>query len=183
MNEEGRTYWHTDLHMTTGYVGTGGVVARPQPTIEEIDKVIHALPREYKALAAFIRLSGIDPDTAISLTIDHALLGDVASRDWSDGRFVLKIYMFHIRANTLKRNQVPPEQHHRQVFLNSKARPITRARAETVLARASERMKLPSAVTLNSLRHAYTRSRLAEFIEREQKKLFDSHAFITKGSA
>jgi len=169
MNDEGRIYLHTDLHTTSGYVGMGGVVARPQPTIEEIDKVIHALRREYKSLAAFIRLTGIDPDNAISLTIDHALFGDVASRDWSDGRFVLKIYMSHLRANTLKRNQVPPEQHHRQVFLNSKARPITRARAERVLARASERMNLPSAVTLNTIRHAFTRSRLAELLEREQK--------------
>ena len=169
MNDEGRIYLHTDLHTTTGYVGMGGVVARPQPTIEEIDKVIHALPREYKSLAAFIRLTGIDPDTATSLTVDHALFGDVASRDWSDGRFVLNIYMVHMRANTLKRNQVPPEQHPRQVFLNSKARSITRARAETVLARASKRMNLPGAVTLNTIRQAFTRSWLAEFVDRERK--------------
>jgi len=131
-----------------------------------IERFIHSLPLEYRGVALLIRMTAIDPQKAISLTVpsvqeawslfgrSHSvqrICGSVVPPD-RDAEFLLAVQIRGRRKAALKRNRVPPEQEPEEVFLDRNARPITMKSLDEAFLRTARRLKLAHPISPTSMR-------------------------------
>jgi len=155
-----------------------------QVTLVEIDALIRKLPRYYRALANFVRMTGVEPTMAVSLEASRMqeLLAAHGSRaifafcrvpPHSDCEYLLPMQMRR-RAWILQRLNVAKHQEPPEFYLDEKARPITLEMANAVLAEASTRITLAKPISLEAIASAV----LSSFLEKVSA--IEPHDYVHK---
>lgn len=173
MSEDERPIRHSKPLRVVGYITEDGpqleVVEHGKVTLAEIDAFMLCLPREYRQLAIFVRVTAADPEVAVTLEVDSvnrlfAELGPLGAMEklsnvptHPDLELLLPIQIKGRRAALLKRKKVPAGEEPPQVYLNRNARPITLKKANAAFARISERMNFPIPITLETIARAVIR--------------------------
>ncbi|RUM24379.1 hypothetical protein EFQ99_16475 [Rhizobium vallis] len=155
-----------------GHVEMLRAYAEVEASLNVIDKVIDALPIEFRWLARLVGSSTIAPEAAVSLTEarvrhlweQHGFDGTVSKLSERpfpvkcDAGYLLVIQLNYVREAILKKNYFPIESRPAQVFLDCKAMPITVVSVDTALHEAAVRAEVAMPITLAVISETFRQS-------------------------